>query len=84
MNNLCISDLNTISTAKSYDCLETLSLQEQSKISGGYELVITSTPNGGTGVGIGFTIGSTAYGIGIGIAPASGIVVATASSPLDE
>jgi hypothetical protein len=88
MTNMCISDLNTTPKAKINDCLEALSLQEQSQVSGGWELAITSNQNGGTGVGIGFTLGGTAYGIGFGMAGMSSggsyFAVATTSSPVDE
>jgi hypothetical protein len=83
MANLCISDLNSTHKLKTDYFLEELSLQEQSKVTAGLEIVF-STVGSATGMGIGFTVGGTAYGIGISVGPASfgGMSIAFASEPL--
>jgi hypothetical protein len=69
MANLHISDLKSIVNLKSSDSIEVISEQDRLSIYGGLEFVFSFPPSGsdgGVGMGIGFSIGGTAYGFGMG------------------
>jgi hypothetical protein len=69
MANICISDLSSISSSQPYDCLEALSCQEQSKVSGGAIASYTNYDTGATDHDYAYTFGGLNIAFGSETAP---------------